>query len=318
MFRDVQNGEYYNVFGNKALKNSSLLQHFIAVLERESYDNLYKLLLSESDDSNGWNSKPKNVSVQNMKNLPLKRNANLCLMDETSICSWNSCRRCVRGIAWVMLFGHHPILQYLISLMIEINGNAGDLFLNYFNKRSQPHSNICQDATEKLGALNHSMIGETLKKPNSIREDNSTDSTSDSYRRFACADNVNVDRNRNISVDTDNEPVRREQCRLLCLGCYSDDLKTVQILLQHVNTDTLNYKFCNSKFCKDKNPLIIACKYGFLDIAMELLKAGADVNINDGCHKPLTVACENGQTGIVRALLKAGADVNEGNGVCTP
>lgn len=89
----------------------------------------------------------------------------------------------------------------------------------------------------------------------------------------------------------------------------------MQILLQHVNTDTLNYKFCLSKFCEDKNPLIIACKYGFLDIVMELLEAGADININDGYNKPLTVACENGQTSIVRALLKVGAAVNEGNGV---
>uniref|UniRef100_A0A8W8P0Z1 DZIP3-like HEPN domain-containing protein n=1 Tax=Magallana gigas TaxID=29159 RepID=A0A8W8P0Z1_MAGGI len=116
LFRDVQNGEYYNVFGNKALKNSSLLQHFIAVLEKESYDNLYRLLLSEADDSNGWNSKPKNVSVQDMKNLPLKRNANLCLMDETSICSWTSCRRCVRGIAWIM----NPYVENNVACFVSV------------------------------------------------------------------------------------------------------------------------------------------------------------------------------------------------------
>lgn len=150
-----------------------MLQHFIAVLEKESYDNLYSLLLLEIDDSKIciWNSKQKCVSVQNMKTLPLRRNAHLCLMDETFIYNRVTCRRCVRGIAWEILFGHHPILQYILSQMIEINGNAGDLFFfNSFNKRSQPYSNMSQDVTEELDALNHSMIDETLKKTQTVLE----------------------------------------------------------------------------------------------------------------------------------------------------
>lgn len=115
------------------------------------------------------------------------------------------------------------------------------------------------------------------------------------------------------SVDTYYEPVIIEQFRLLCLSCYSGDLNTVQILLQHVNADTLNYKHgYRVNYCND-NPLIIACKCGFQDIVMELLKAGADASICVAIETPLTAACENGQTSIVRALLKASADVNKGN-----
>lgn len=148
--------------------------------------------------------------------------------------------------------------------------------------------------------------------------------------------------------DTDSEtawePVSIEQIRLLCLGCHSGDLTTVQILLRHVDINALNitdntYKENNPlaiaiklghlkiamellkiKANDDSNifkysPLIGACKYGHISIVKELITNGTDVNLkceslNVGCITPLIIACQRGHLPVVEELLKLGADVN--------
>lgn len=105
-----------------------------------------------------------------------------------------------------------------------------------------------QDATEEMGLFNHSTIGETLKIKNNVGEGHKTENYKDRYTVAGANNGTNVDMHRGTSVDTYYEPVIIEQCRLLCLGCYSGDLNTVHILLQHVNADTLNYKFDYPKF----------------------------------------------------------------------
>lgn len=50
-YKDLQHGEFYNVFGNDALKNSSVLQNFIVTLKKRSYNDLYNLLMSEFKNS---------------------------------------------------------------------------------------------------------------------------------------------------------------------------------------------------------------------------------------------------------------------------
>lgn len=47
LFRDVVNGELYNVFGNEALKHPSVLHPFIRVIEGLSYSELHSVFLSE-------------------------------------------------------------------------------------------------------------------------------------------------------------------------------------------------------------------------------------------------------------------------------
>lgn len=88
LFKDVQNGEFYNVFGNITLKCPSVLQNFILVLEKKSYDNLYNLLLSEFKNSSKisrLNYEPENIGVKNEKYLNLKTHAHTCLINEIFI-----------------------------------------------------------------------------------------------------------------------------------------------------------------------------------------------------------------------------------------
>lgn len=294
-----------------------MLQVFLAELEKKSYDDLYYLLLSEIDDSKTclWNYNPKNVDAEGTRLLSFRRHARTCLMNERFISP--RFRRTVRGISWIIFFGHHSILKHIISQMKLKKGNVDDLFLNSFNKRFKPVSNMGQDVTEEVWSLNHSIIDESFQNPDNIGQDHKTEIYKDSEIDASTDSDTTVDTNGDTSVDTYNEPVIIEQCRLLCLGCFSGNLDTVQVLLKHVNTDILNNKvWYSTVFLFALSPLGIACEYGYLDIVMKLLEAGAD--INDTRFPPLLVACENGQTSIVRALLKSGADVNQGNGVLTP
>lgn len=54
----------------------------------------------------------------------------------------------------------------------------------------------------------------------------------------------------------------------------------MKILFKYVNKDVFNNMSCFLivLYYLKKNLLIIVCKYGFLDIVVELLKFGVDVN----------------------------------------
>lgn len=100
-----------------------------------------------------------------------------------------------------------------------------------------------------------------------------------------------------------------EQCQLLCLGCCSGDLNTVQILLKYVDKDAINNTVIHAKHVYlNIKPLVVACTFGYLDIAKELVKAGADVSLRDALDSPLTAARKEGHLNIVEWLRKAGAD----------
>lgn len=47
LFKDLYNGEFYDVFGNEALKSPSVFQEFTALLNKKTYNDLYTLLISE-------------------------------------------------------------------------------------------------------------------------------------------------------------------------------------------------------------------------------------------------------------------------------
>lgn len=317
LFQDVQNGEFYNVFGNEALKNPSLLQNFIAVLNKKSYNNLYNILLLElktSEEIAKWKYESVKLDVDVEKYLSLRTHT--YLIDERFI--ENRYRRSIRGIAWVIFFGHYPILQYLLNRMKQEKGNVDDLFRNCFNERRQSYANTNKDDTSTVveSLLNHCMIDKLDKKPDNVKEDNIPFIDTDNDAGNCTISDTDIDADRFTNDDSDigplNEPVILEQCRLLCLACYSGDLNSVQLLLKHVKNDALNNTLWPTQCLYLKNnPLIIACENGYLDVAKELLEAGSDINICVNFNTPLKVACENRQHSIVRQLLNSGACVNK-------
>ncbi|XP_056001314.1 uncharacterized protein LOC125653620 isoform X2 [Ostrea edulis] len=119
-----------------------------------------------------------------------------------------------------------------------------------------------------------------------------------------------------------NRGQREEKLRLLLLSCYSGDVQTVRVLLPVCKT-AINEKgriidcIHMTKYI-GSSPLTAACEEGHLAIVEELVKAGADVNLQyrQG-NIPLIPACKGGHVIMVKALLKAGAYINvkdnEGN-----
>lgn len=341
LFKDLQNGEFYDVFGNEALKSPSILQYFIAIMEKKSYEDLYNLLLSVGEKSSktcNWEYEQKEKGANDKQYMNMRTRGHGCLMSEIKIDGqWRSI---VRGISWVIFFGHHQLLQRFLHILQE-NEKIDDLFLYTFNERLQPYSNTDQDITEEDNSLNHSMVVRSFKNPEQASEDPTdididretehspnSDTSGDGYLYGLFHFDIDSEASSDIDSDTDDlydetdsdtsvypndDPVVNEQCRLLCLGCHSGDLTTVQILLEHVDSHVLNNCFENSYH--DEHALIIACEYGYLDIAMKLLEKGAMVNIKTVCERPLTAACENGDINIVRTLLSRGAKVNKANGL---
>lgn len=333
LFIDVQNGKFYNVFENAALKHPFVVQCFIAVLEKTPYASLYNSLMSELKNSSRiLNTKHKSEKrgIDEMKYMGLKKEADQLLIDER-LCRFEKNtsypnRSSVRGIKWVIRFGHYQILQSILNIMEQEKGVIDDLFLNCYNKRHQTPSNLNKDNTgaELKKSLNLGKTGKLYEKTGNVGEnhrteidtDSDTHKCSKSYRAIEEGSFKGTDMDDDTDVEAYNEPKIIEECRLLCLACFSGDLNTVKTLLKHVNRDALNNTDCRSTALDyfEKNPLIIACKYGFVDIVVELLEVGFDVNICVDYETPLTAACANIHYSIERELLKSDANINENIG----
>lgn len=306
LFKDVENGEAICVLSNDCLKNPLVIQAFIDIMARKSYRHLYSVFFSE-----------------------LKGNVNRYFpffSVEKSDKSFNEHNK--RVIHFVIYKGHHHILQHITERMIKENGNVDDLFSASCKGNTRYLDNETRDDELEF----ESVVGyEDHKKSNESAE---------SERKHRMEDS-------NITRELLLEPLREQYC-LLALACHTRDIKTVQILLSHVNTnvfklfnqplkpgdfDILTPYFTPLGFAcsignleivvnlikaganvntidQEKTPLIYACDRGYIRIVEVLVKSGADVDLKVKSNTPLTVACNRGHLEIVRVLVKSGADVN--------
>lgn len=244
LFRDVCDGEMYNVFTNEALKHPLVIKAFINVMNCKSYIELYAIFLVDLQQMSKDRLKFQCQRCQ--KNQMVK--LHLQLMDAHS-------GGIFRAISWAISFGHHHVLQFITDQILIHTGNITDLFEISYKKDGRRFSDVKQ-------------------------------------------------KEKQTSVD-----IIMEQCQLLCLGCCSGDLNTVQILLKYVDKDAINNTVIHAKHVYlNIKPLVVACTLGYLDIAKELVKAGADVSLRDALDSPLTAARKEGHLNIVEWLRKSGAD----------
>ena len=107
-----------------------------------------------------------------------------------------------------------------------------------------------------------------------------------------------------------------ENTRLLLLGCYSDTLDIVELILKYVDPKCINMDYGASSDIERNSyrwyiPLMAACATGNLCIVKALLRNKADVNkCNYMKELPLFVAIEQGHCDIVKDLVAHNADVN--------
>lgn len=270
IFRDLETGEFYNVFRNEALKCSSVIKAFKDVMEKKSYSELYSVFLTDLMDRADSHKFTQEqffffyICIHSLFKHDNSHGKNIG-----------------KAISWVVYFGHYQILEYIINRIKIEKGKLDDLFQNSYNTPEKHYPDI----------------------------DNS-------------------DR-----VTEQGELVTLEQCRLLCLGCFSGDLPTVQILLKHVEKEAINNRTSRHPFWErfGEVPLSLACDSEFLNIFTNIDKekdlvqesnvllyivetmsnAGADIFAKSLLLvTPLTIATTREHSSIVKELINFGADIN--------
>ncbi|XP_078339606.1 uncharacterized protein LOC144627217 [Crassostrea virginica] len=106
----------------------------------------------------------------------------------------------------------------------------------------------------------------------------------------------------------------QEQCRLLSLSCYSDDVEVVQLLLKHCDVECFEGSFIS----KYTPPLVAACRVGNMPVVQELIRHGASIGAQGYTTQsdkygrtPIHAASEGGHVDVVDLLIKCGADCNQ-------
>lgn len=261
--------DLFAAFGNVSLKHPYVFQPFISLIKDHRYDVLHFIFLESLENDNFVYITVFGSLLKNLK----PNHAHALLTRSMRINK--GVLFGVKGISFVIYYGHHQILQCIIDRVIEEKkGNLDDLFKNEYTEGFEMDDN-----------------DEDCEDPDSNTNVTDRDCDTDS----------------NLENTFYLKQVSMEQIRLVCLGCHSGDLTTVQILLRHVDINALNI---TDNTYKENNPLAIAIKLGHLKIAMELLKIKADVDSNIFEYSPLIGACKYGHISIVEELIKNKNDVN--------
>lgn len=261
--------DLFAAFGNVSLKHPYVFQPFIRMIKDHQYGILHFIFFQSLENDNFVYITVFGSLLKNLK----PNHAHALLTGSMRINK--GVLFGVKGISFVIYYGHHQILQCIIDRVIEEKkGNLDDLFKNEYTEGFEMDDN-----------------DEDWEDPDSNTNVTDRDCDTDS----------------NLENTFYLKQVSMEQIRLVCLGCHSGDLTTVQILLRHVDINALNI---TDNTYKENNPLAIAIKLGHLKIAMELLKIKADVDSNIFEYSPLIGACKYGHISIVEELIKNKTDVN--------
>ena len=106
-----------------------------------------------------------------------------------------------------------------------------------------------------------------------------------------------------------------ENKRLLLLGCFSNNLDMVELILKYIDPKCIDmeYTYYGKRFRTRYTPLTLASELGNLGIVKALLRNVNHVDINkcnDWEESPLILASEHRHCDIVKFLLSSGADTN--------
>lgn len=274
LYTDVKRGELYNVFGNEALKHSFVLDAFIDLMEREPYEELHSVFLSQLKTNvvKHIYDKIKRLDYSNV-------GINFTLVGLGKFYDGS-----VRAISWVIFYGHNRILQSIKNRVMEKDKHVDSLFTGSFKELRQNHSpSLCNSQT--VGKLNRATI---------------------EHYRLICLgcysgdlnivnsllSNVHEKRILNGEIDC----YKMEGMEPLVIACFHGYLSIAKELINAGASVNLNPNYWT--------PLAAASTRGHLHIVKELIKAGADVNIGS----PLDLAKFANHNEIVKTLKAAGAN----------
>ncbi|XP_055998778.1 uncharacterized protein LOC125653998 isoform X1 [Ostrea edulis] len=279
LYRDIQNMELYDVFRNQVLKHPQVCQAFIGVLEKKSYAELKALFLSSQGEEDKIASKRERVEEEGERSEWQRQEV---LIGRNKRKGETNRKYNVRVVRWVIYYGHYQIIEYIVQ-QTEQHNEVSELFGTTGNCPQESRSEMERSGIETCNNQENNRPVEQ--------------STSGIY-----------------TCNKQESEINRlvEEHRLLVLSCYSGDIQTVRVLLP-VCRKAINGigQVSEDIDCCHDTPLTAACVGGHVSIMEELVKAGADVNLQDRRgNTPLIAACKGGHVSIVEELVKAGADVN--------
>ncbi|XP_061190231.1 uncharacterized protein LOC133198101 [Saccostrea echinata] len=325
LFRDIEDMQLYDVFMSDHLKYPQVCQAFLAVLNSKRYMDIKDIFLSQKNDQFLkllLKSKADVLKIWNAGNKEFIRQRLLVGLREIS----ENHELNIRVISWVIYYGHHNILRYIVDQTEQNKETQCKLFQNY--ETPCPRSDFSELGHSRTSVNNVIKQGTDMAIVFEVTSDANSSDTS-------------------VKETCDTSDLFVESTRLLVIGCYSGDVETVKILLEHVNENSLNrtsrYQGYIFDYWRQDTPLTAACGHGHEDVVRELINRRTDVNLQrDLLHvkfplvteytpdrlglmkqhlilggvdinivlTPLVSACKGGHYEVVKELLKAGSNVN--------
>lgn len=320
LVRDIQNGYFYNVLGNKALKNPSVIQVLMNEMKKKTHTKMISLFLSEMKKmSNLTNGHCHNLQMSGMlgetiRNSTIKAaytsehqtvleelikmEADFKLKDKNNTPLKTACFRGHLDVVLTLIKNGADINSYtgfetpLIAAcsrgnldIIKVLLNAG-ANVNLMDKFNTPLTAACEG-----GDL--SIVEELI----SAGADTNLKCLDKSPLYVACdLGNLKlVEKLLKAGANVGDETLLTTACETGHLDIVKELIKAgVDVNLKHA----------------EKTPLTSACYNGYLRIVEELIKAKADVNLKGKGYTPITSACISGHCSVVKLLINAGADVN--------
>lgn len=241
LFKDIKNGELFNVFEKDILKHPLVLENFINVMENKTYLEVNSVFLTEVVNSVKKLYQNEFFSRASFHLLIHSRNF------ERSYCTLS------RAIRWVISYGHSQILQFIIDQIIKNTKQVIELFQTSRGNGHEVEDDTSNTMKDADWVWIHSLDTKLTSKKNN--------------------------RSRDQCTSKDQLLVIVEQRRLLLLGCLSGDLPTVRTLLRYLDKSVLNLiTFDYSDLIQNRffnydtlfPPLIVSSKVGHLSIVIEL------------------------------------------------
>ncbi|XP_061190483.1 uncharacterized protein LOC133198405 [Saccostrea echinata] len=320
LYRDIENMELYDVFMNDALKDNQLCKAFIGVLETKAYAELKSLFLNKQDNVSNvlrWdvtsseeskNDKIANIGIKNFLYIE-----GLLLDKRQIIIEPFTCN--VRVISWVIYYGHHQILRYIVD-RTELHKETSSALFRDFNSH-------LRDLTPEQGTTASYMT--YVLEETRLLVLSSYGGDVETVRILLEHIDLNFTINRTPHIYS--HKVRFSGGDL----CRRNTPLIAACLFGHVSVEKelIGVGADINMQSHDHTPLTAACNGGHLSVVKELRKKGADViwrwtyNCSEGAatgrskgkpkslnDTPLNAACSGGHLQVVKELLKAGADVN--------
>lgn len=283
LYSDVKRGELYNVFGNRALKHCSVLKAFIGLMEKESYEKLHSVFLSELQTKIVKHIYAR-IKEDDRLDLSVNFEINFLLLGLGKFFD-----KTIRAISWVVYYGHDQILLCIIDKIMKKKRNS--LFRDIFNKPEKRHS--------------HRKLNDTVTRD--------LDKATFEQYRLLCLACHSGDLN---TVKILLEYVFKKQIINGEIDCYKiPGMEPLVIACFHgyfsIAKELLNAGASVNVKSYFLTPLAAASYRGHVRLVEELIKAGAFVNIGLGNKSPLELARFGKHNDIVDKLEAAKSNVME-------